>query len=73
MIEDIPRCSNFYTVEIVNDAEKDLASKMPIPFIYKMMAIVMLRSVFKPGQGLRMNLELIIVPIAIPEKHLGMS
>lgn len=50
----------------MNSMKKDPITQMPMPFIYKMVGIVMLRSWFKPGQGLEKNLEGIIESIIIP-------
>lgn len=72
MIEDIARGRNFYVVVIMNVVEKDTTPQVPMPSIYKIIAIVMLRSGFKPGRGLGKNLKEISEPIAIPEKTFRM-
>lgn len=52
MIEDIPRGSNLYIVEVGNALEKDPMHQISMPSIYKINAAVILRSGFEPGQGL---------------------
>ncbi|KAM3203104.1 hypothetical protein P3L10_030730 [Capsicum annuum] len=42
-------------------------SKVPMPSVYKMIAMVMLKNGFEPGRGLGKDLQGIIEPIVIPE------
>ena len=68
VIEYVPKGSSFYTVEIVNTAERDSTPKISMPSVYKMIATVMLRNGFEPGRGLGKNLQGIIKPIVILER-----
>ena len=68
VIEDVPKGSSFYTVEIVNAAKRDSTPTISMPSVYKMIATVMLRNEFKPGRGLGKNLQGIIEPIVILER-----
>ncbi|PHT89889.1 hypothetical protein T459_05002 [Capsicum annuum] len=55
-------------MEIVSVVEKELTPNAPLPSVYKIITIVMLRSGCKPGRGLGKNLQGIIEPITVLEK-----
>ena len=60
------RDTNFYTVELVNAIGKDLSPQPLMPFVYKMIATVILQSGFEPGLGLGRNSQGIVDPIQVP-------
>ncbi|KAK4737904.1 hypothetical protein R3W88_001601 [Solanum pinnatisectum] len=55
-------------VELVNATGDDLALQPPMPYVYKMIATVILRSGFEPGFGLGKHFQGIVEPIQIPAR-----
>ena len=51
IIDEVSWGIDFYTVELVNATGEDLALQPFRPFVYKMIATVMLQSGFEPGFG----------------------
>ena len=49
IIDEVSHGTNFYVVELVNATGKDLSPQPLIPFVYNMIAIVMLQNRFDPG------------------------
>lgn len=68
IVDNVIRVSNFYTVEIVNATGDNLALLPPMPFFYKMIATLMLRSEFESGFGLGKYKQGITEPIQIVTK-----
>jgi len=63
IVDEVFRGCDFYTVELVNATGDDLALESLMPFVYKMIATVMLRSGFELGFGLGKYFQRIIEPI----------
>ncbi|XP_049350430.1 uncharacterized protein LOC125815075 [Solanum verrucosum] len=68
IVDDVSRGCDFYTVELVNATDDDLAPQPPMPTVYKMIAAVMLQNGFEPGFGLGKHFQGIVEPIEIPAK-----
>ncbi|XP_015060443.1 uncharacterized protein LOC107006392 [Solanum pennellii] len=68
IIDEMPRGTDFYTVELVNATGEDLAPQTPMPAVYKMIAYVMLQNGFEPGFGLGRDSQGIIEPVPIVVK-----
>ncbi|KAK4724717.1 hypothetical protein R3W88_027496 [Solanum pinnatisectum] len=67
-VGDVSRGYDFYTVELVNATDDDLAPQPPMPHVYKMIATVMLWSSFEPSFGLGKHFQGIVEPIQIPAR-----
>lgn len=55
IIDLISRGTDFYIVGLVNATGEDLATKIPMCVMYKMIATVMIQIGFEPGFGLGKN------------------
>lgn len=69
IIDEVSHGTNFYTVELVNATSEDLAPQPLMPYVYKIIATVILQSGFKLGFRLRINSQGIIEPIPILVKR----
>lgn len=68
VIEKVSKVSEFYTMYIMNSTLKYPTPYKPIPSIYKMLAIIIVRSGFQCGSSLGKNLGGIIELVLIIEK-----
>nr|QVT92263.1 reverse transcriptase [Solanum chacoense] len=68
IVHKVSRGCDFYTVELVNATDDDLAPQPPMPVVYKMIATVMLQNGFEPGFGLGKYFQGIVEPVQIPAK-----
>ena len=68
-MDEMPQTSDFYTVELVNATDEDLAPQTPMPTVYRMITTVMLQNGFKPGFGLGRNAQGIFEPIPVLAKE----
>ena len=64
VIDEMPQGADFYTVELVNATNEDLALDS-MPAVYKMIATVMLQNGFEPGFGLGRDSQGIIEPFPV--------
>ncbi|XP_069155857.1 uncharacterized protein [Solanum lycopersicum] len=64
VIDETPQGADFYTVELVNATNEDLALNS-MPTVYKMIATVMLQNGFEPGFGLGRDSQGIIEPVPV--------
>ncbi|XP_069151886.1 uncharacterized protein [Solanum lycopersicum] len=62
------RGPEFYTVELLNATDEDLAPQTPMPVVYKMFSKVMLQNGFEPGFRLGRDSQVIIEPIPVLAK-----
>ncbi|TMX05618.1 hypothetical protein EJD97_014890 [Solanum chilense] len=69
IIDEVSRCTNFYTVELVNATGEDISLQPPMIVVYKMIATVMLENGFELAFGLGRNSQRIIEPIPVPVKR----
>ena len=53
VFDKMPEGAEFYTLELVNAIDKDLAPQTPMSTMYRMITTVMLQNGFDPGFGLR--------------------
>ena len=65
IIVEILQGTDFYTVELVNATNDDLAPQTPMPAVYKMIATVMLQNGFEPGFGWGRDSQGIIDPVLV--------
>uniref|UniRef100_M1DZK0 Gag/pol polyprotein n=1 Tax=Solanum tuberosum TaxID=4113 RepID=M1DZK0_SOLTU len=68
IVDKVSTGCDFYMVELVNATGDNLALQFPMPFVYKMIVTVPLRSGFEPGFRLGKYFQGIIEPIQIPIK-----
>ena len=68
VFDETPQGSDFYTVELVNDTDKDLAPQAPMPVVYRMIATIMHQNRFEPSFGLGRNSQGIIEPVPVLAK-----
>ncbi|XP_069152915.1 uncharacterized protein [Solanum lycopersicum] len=64
VIDEMPQGADFYTVELVNATNEDLALNS-MPTVYKMITTVMLQNGFEPGFGLGRDSQGIIEPVPV--------
>ncbi|XP_069152060.1 uncharacterized protein [Solanum lycopersicum] len=65
VFDETPQGAEFYTVELVNATDEDLAPQTPTLAVYRMIATVMLQNGFKPGFGLGRDSQGIIEPVPV--------
>ena len=65
VIDEILRGTNFYTVELVNATDEDLAPQTLMQAVYKMIATVMVLNDFEPGFRLGRYSQGIVEPVRV--------
>ncbi|XP_069150323.1 uncharacterized protein [Solanum lycopersicum] len=68
VFDETPQGLDFYTVDLVNATDENLAQQTPIPAVYRMITTIMLQNGFEPGFGLGRNAQGIIEPVSLLAK-----